>query len=233
MRVLAGGPARETESAVFRAHRLGLVAQSGRILVDVRHEVVEPVGSDERWPHEAVRRVAASRQRFMDEVEGCRYVSRYPKPNYDGLLMVDSDIVMGPGVLDRLWSVDADVVYGVFWTVWPNFDMPMPQVWDRHPYGHTKEVFRSLLAGEDVEVFGGGACTLFRGRAFESRYYPLLKGLETEGWVGEDRTYCIGLEARGIKQVAVSGLPIVHLYHPDQQTDEAVAEALELVGLEV
>ncbi len=35
---------------------------------------------------------------------------------YDALLMVDTDVILGPGVLRRMWEVDADVVYGVYYT---------------------------------------------------------------------------------------------------------------------
>jgi hypothetical protein len=44
-------------------------------------------------------------------------------------------------------------------------------------------------------------------------------------WGGEDRTFCLGLETRGIKQIAVTGLPILHLDTPEKQTPAAIAEA--------
>lgn len=256
MRVLAGGPARETGSDLFRLHVDGLEAQEW---VEVVHEVVAPesdpaaefVGGESRWPLTQVERVAQCRQRFMERVghNACvKATSRLPGDpvwksvprlmsygNYDAVLMVDTDVILGPGVLDRLWAVDADVVYGVFWSVWPGGRVPLPQVWDIHPYGHTQALQEALVAGGEVEVLGGGACTLFRGRAFESRYWPLLEGLKRSGgaWAGEDRTFCLGLECRGIRQVAVAGLPIVHLYRPEQQTPEALAEARRMVGLSV
>jgi len=229
VRVLAGGPSREVESGVFRLHRDSLAGQAG-FDVTVRHDVV-PDGGGERWTGSKIERVARVRQRFLDLAES---------DFYDGLFMVDTDVVCGPNVLQRLWEVDAPVVYGVFWTVWPGWEKPMPQVWDIHPYGYTEECLRPLFeAGlngwvDEVEVLGGGACTLFRGRAFESRYWPPIRGLlRAQGgiWAGEDRHYCIGCEARDIRQVAVVGLPIVHLYTPDQQTPESLEEAKEAVGI--
>lgn len=110
-----------------------------------------------------------------------------------------------------------------------------PQVWDITPYGWTKETADALNAPgvNEVEVLGGGACTLFRGRAFESRYWPLLKSLTPHGsmMAGEDRSYCLGLEARGIKQVAVTGLKIHHCYTLAEQTKPALARIREKVGL--
>jgi hypothetical protein len=110
-----------------------------------------------------------------------------------------------------------------------------PQVWDRHPYGFTPECWAALKAPgvNEVPVLGGGACTLFRGRAFESRYWPLLASLRHAGgiWPGEDRAYCLGLECRGIKQVAVTGLPIKHCYDVGSQTKPALERVRNEVGL--
>lgn len=223
MRVLAGGPARETESDVFLLHKEGLEGQKG-FEIHVKHDVVPPLPQQEhtRWFGKAIERVAFSRQRMFEFADG-----------YDGLLMVDTDVVMGPGVLEALWAVDAPVVYGVFWSVWPGYDKPLPQVWDEHPYGfRSRDLMKALVMGEPVEVYGGGACTLFRQDAFRSHYWPLIQGMPGGSmWGGEDRTYCLGCCFLGIKQMAVGGLPIVHLYTPEQQTPDALKEAREVVGL--
>src|SRR5690606_8665855 len=128
--------------------------------------------------------------------------------HWDALLFVDTDVILGPGVLERMWAVDADVAYGVFWTEadWGQPEHgPAPQVWMHHPYGFDRETWRALKAPgvNEVPVNGGGACTLIRGRGFESRYWPLLEGIRYAGGMmaGEDRSYCIGLECRGIRQV--------------------------------
>jgi len=231
-RILAGGPTRERESDLYRLHKRGLEAQRGdRFSVHLTHEEVRPPESDgPRWTLDKIDAVARVRQSFMNEAA--------PLHNrFDGLFMVDSDVVIGPGVLERMWAVSAAVVYGVFWTQWPGFSAELPQVWDTHPYGfYTDALKEMLLAKNEVReypVFGGGACTLIRGRGFDSHYHPLLDGLRhADGMLkGEDRTYCLGLEARSIRQVAITGLPILHLYDESQQTPAALAEARELVGL--
>ena len=246
MRVLAGGPARETESEMFRLHVEGLEAQAGEAFdITVRHEVVPDTGGP-RWHHEKIERVAGVRQRFLGAVkwDGLTveaWVRGEPKPDdaYDALLLVDTDVILGPGVLERMWAVDADVVFGVFWTKadWgnaPGIDT-WPQVWSHHPYRFDSDVWDALVAPgvNEVEVRGGGACTLIRGRGFESRYWPLLESLSAYGdmMCGEDRSFALGLECRGIKQVAVTGLPIIHLHDARLQTPEMVAEARERVGL--
>lgn len=265
MNILAGGPARETESAVFKLHEEGLEAQSfaprapilssssteeeigvaARVVtgarVQVQHEVVRDAGGP-RWTRQKIARVAQVRQRFMKR---CQPWSE-TLPN--ALFMVDTDVICGPGVLERLMQVDADVVFGVFFTQasWGGPYGPWPQVWTKNPYGFDPLSAELLTEGLDgivneVEVFGGGACTLIRGRGFESRYWPLLDSLQVGHddtviredargmWAGEDRSYCLGLEARGIRMVAVTGLPIVHLH--TERSDEAVARAREEVGL--
>ncbi len=230
-KILCGGPAREVESLVFQFHVEQLRAQSGFDL-EVRHEIVTDPGGPSRWRGDKIQKVAKCRQDFMDAVgvptivvDGDNWISSLP---YDALFMVDSDVILGPGVLQRMWEVDADVVYGVFWTHsdWGGTTADWPQVWDLNPYGWRQETADALLAPgiNEVPVLGGGACTLFRGRAFESKYFPLLASLERHPnmFAGEDRTYCLGLECRGIKQVAVTGLPIHHCYHLSDQTRPAL-----------
>lgn len=246
MRVLCGGPTRETESEMFALHSEGLRAQAAADLeVVLRHETVPDPGGP-RWFHEKIERVAKVRQEFLERVDkesgGAHITSGWALtsyPSFDALLLVDSDVILGPGVLERMWQVDADVVYGVFFTRadWgnaPGIDT-WPNVWDAHPYRFTEECWNELVAPgvNEVEVLGGGACTLIRGRGFESRYWPLLESIRFAGgmWGGEDRAFNLGLEARGIRQVAVTGLPIVHLYTDAHRTPEMVAEARERVGL--
>lgn len=231
-KVLAGGPTRETEGDLFRLHREGLEAQrAGRYQVHITHEKVKPPDGDgPRWTVDKIDKVAVARQNFMDEAR--------PFWRYDALFMVDSDVIIGPGVLKRMWQVDAPVVYGVFWTQWPGYSAELPQVWDTHPYGFYTDLLKDMLIHRDeiaeYPVFGGGACTLIRGSGFDSHYHPLMDGLRAADgmWSGEDRTFCLGLEARLHSQVAITGLPIRHLYTESQQTPAALEEARTFTGLE-
>ena len=241
MNILAGGPARETESDLFLLHREGLEAQGD---VEIRHEIVPDPGGP-RWNPEKIERVAKVRQRFMDHCDDdcpCTkgretecMCDTLPVPPARSLFMVDTDVICGPGVLDRMLEVDADVVFGVFTTKcsWGGPWGDWPQVWTRHPYGFDTNTAKLLVEPgvNEVEVFGGGACTLIRGRGFESRYWPLLDSLQGAPgmWGGEDRSFCLGCETRGIRMVAVTGLPIVHL-HADH-SPLAVREARIATGL--
>jgi len=252
MRVLAGGPARETSSDLYRLHCDGLRAQAfdGCEIV-VRHEIVPDVGGP-RWHHDKIERVAKARQAMMEAVHDDfgvhgreAWVAGAPAIGADALFMIDTDVIVGPGVLERLWAVDADVVVGVMWTR-SDWGQPVtsdvaPQVWFTNPYSwHPNDIpamtcWNALCEPgvNEVEIKGGGAVTLIRGRGFESHYWPLFDSLRAAPgmWGGEDRTYCLGLEARGIRMVGVTGLPIVHLYTPELRTPAKLAEARKLVGL--
>jgi hypothetical protein len=136
-----------------------------------------------------------------------------------------------------MWEVDADVVFGVYWTRcdWGGEMADWPQCWNITPYGWTQDCADALKAPgiNEVEVLGGGACTLIRGRGFESRYWPLLQSLVPHNsmMAGEDRSYCLGLECRGIRQVAVTGLRIRHCYTLADQTKPALERIRKEVGL--
>jgi len=222
MKILAGGPARETGSDLFKLHVECLEAQGD---VTVRHIHTPDIGGP-KWHRAKIQRVAPARQEMI--------VNAAVGP-FDALFMVDTDVLAGARVLERMLKVDADVVYGVFWSYWPGFNEPQPQVWDRHPFGHSAHMKRFMTRAKrdrtisEYTVLGGGACTLIRNRGFESRYHPLLESVSEIGgmWEGEDRTYCLGLETRGIKQVAVFGLPIMHLDTPESSTPEKLAAARE------
>ncbi len=227
MRILVGGPTRETESSLFHTHVEGLEAQAfpGVELV-FQHDICTDPGGP-RWTGDKIHRVAALRQGFLD----------YANSQFDALFMVDSDLILGPGVLRRMLEAPAPAVYGVFWTRadWGGSMAEWPQVWNVNPYGWTQDCADQLREPgvNEVEVLGGGACTLIRGAGFESRYAPLLKSLvPLPGmWGGEDRSYCLGLEARGIKQLAVTGLQIHHCYTLQDQTRPALKRIKEAVGL--
>lgn len=258
MRILAGGPTREVESPMFQLHVEGLRAQgesqhpekaaiggspssAPAIDVTVHHELVPDCGGP-RWHVEKIERVARARDTMLSRFHNDWMDDPTPIP-FDGLFLVDTDVIIGPGVLSRLLAVDADVVHAVYWTPddWgqPKESDVAPQVWWTNPYDWNDigaaACWNALCEPgvNEIEVNGGGACTLIRGRGFESHYWPLLESLRGAGrmWPGEDRTFCLGLECRGIRQVAVTGLPVVHLYTDRHRTPDVLARAREMVGL--
>lgn len=240
MRILAGGPARETESELFLAHKASLEAQKGDFDLEIRHITVPDPLEPHEWAADKIERVAQARQQMMGVPFNCEcgHPLTYPQhdhamkcmscdcsdgkpPGLEALFMVDTDVVLGPDVLAQMLKVDAPVVYGVFWTHSDWMGLPLrdcPQVWEIHPYSFTKPFWNALsMARHHVRLFpvaGGGACTLIRGRGFESHYHPIIPSFQKMAgmWKGEDRTFAVGCEFLGIPQIAVTGLDITHHY---------------------
>jgi len=186
---------------------------------DVRH----PDHEGHSWSVQAMHRVGWLRQQLVEraELEG-----------YDAVWLVDDDLVCAPDTLARLLRVDVPVVYGIFWT--PSIDgsgVEMPQCWDvHHPYQASQEALDAWRRGWAVEVVGGGACTLLRREAWPTyRWWPPMPGLpHHELWQGEDRAACIRACAAipPLRQVALGGLDITHLYRAQQREPEAVEAAV-------
>lgn len=231
MSTLIAAPLRPgPETLVRRLWREGLQANASvddetcQMVVGSR----APDHGSPRWTPARIAEVAFAREAFVTEAR---------EGGFDELWMVDDDVVCGPGVLERMRQVEADVVYGVFWTQsdwggrWGNW----PQVWMTHPYGfvgHPEAWDELTLQGEarELPVAGGGACTLLRGEALSAapQYHPLLEGLRFAGgmWCGEDRSFALRCAVRGVSQIAVTNLPIVHLH--GLEVEEGSDEGQEL-----
>lgn len=235
MRILAGGPAVDIEAPYFKASMASVKGQQTQHELDVQYIVDQDAGDfavtedNHLWSDDSVLRVGRMRQDFLDVAEA---------QGYDACWMVDTDLIVGPRTLELLLDVDAPIVFGVFWTTWSGQPGPLPQVWDKHSYsfnhymqGEAKvyPTIQALLQGREVEVIGGGACTLIRREAFgKARYSPPLEGMP---WWGEDRDFCTRAQVHGLKMVATPRPKIVHLYTPEQRTPEAIEHAQQLVGI--
>jgi hypothetical protein len=148
---------------------------------------------------------------------------------YDGLWLLDADLLMGPRTLWSLYHTEAPVVCGVFWTQWQNEPScpPLPQVWLRHPYQldgrgwNSGDFLHALAARHRVEVWGQGACTLYRTEVFHKGVnYTTVPDLPTEGmWTGEDRHLCTRAERLHVPMIADAWPNIWHCYHPQQIAD--------------
>lgn len=156
---------------------------------------------------------------------------------YDGLWLVDADLLMAPRVLWSLYHCDAPVACGVFWTRWQNTPdcPPLPQVWLRHPYQldgrgmNSGEFLHRLASRERLQVYGQGANTLYRTEVFRKGVnYGTVPDLPKEGmWAGEDRHLCTRAERLHVPMYADAWPDLWHCYHPHQQGEvEAWSQAL-------
>lgn len=148
---------------------------------------------------------------------------------YDGVWLVDADLVMAPRVLWSLYHCDAPIACGVFWTRWQNTPdcPPLPQVWLRHPYQldgrgkNTGEFLHELFTRQRVEVWGQGANTLYRSEVFRKGVsYATVPDLPQEGmWAGEDRHLCTRAERLHVPMYADAWPDLWHCYHPHQHAE--------------
>lgn len=142
---------------------------------------------------------------------------------YDGLFLIDSDIMVDPYVLIRLWYEEYEIISNIVWTQEQEEAEWLPQVWmkDRDKLYEKLSVKREGTAKDqkrtanflkkmkepDVyEVDGLGACTLIRREA-------LLKGVKFNPSVyEEDQHFCIRATALNIPLFVDTRVPAYHIY---------------------
>lgn len=153
------------------------------------------------WPEEAVWRVAAYKDLMIEHAVDAKY---------DGLFLVDSDLVLHPQTLKQLWSAQADIISEIFWTRWQPGQPALPQVWQSGSYSLTPEFIEQLRGYGVFPVGGLGACTLIRSAAMNAgvRFHKVA-GLDM--W-GEDRHFCARAKSLGIDLYVDTHYPAYHIY---------------------
>lgn len=178
------------------------------------------------WSEPTFAWLARERQRLLREARD---------RGFDAILLVDSDLILGPETLRSLLDTQKSVVSAVFWTRWQRDTPPLPQVWQRHPYefagrGLEAHEFLGRLAHRDlVQVGGLGACTLIRAGVLDRvAYWPLLDGLPSGGmWQGEDRHFAVRAQRNHVELWADAWPDVFHAYRPsDVEKADAVSERL-------
>lgn len=173
------------------------------------------------WREELIWRVAS----YKDEM-----IRLAREQGYDGLFLVDSDLVMHPRTLQQLVAADVEIVSEVFWTRWTPQDQELPQVWLRDQYTLHAQGRNEQLSAQDVlhrqqafltelrqpgvyEVGGLGALTFIRKPALDAGVS--FAEVPALGFWGEDRHFCIRAQALGLKLHVDTHYPALHLYRKD------------------
>ncbi|MEK5329967.1 tetratricopeptide repeat-containing glycosyltransferase family 2 protein [Lysinibacillus sp. FSL W8-0992] len=147
--------------------------------------------------------------------------------NYDGLFLIDSDLMLYPSTLQNLWDEQKDIISNVFWTEWQKDIEALPQVWMMDEYtlyeikngeklepieiaNRTAAFIKQLKVPGVYEVGGLGACTLISRKA-------LLKGVRFKqmknlSFWGEDRHFCIRAAALDLQLFVDTRFPAFHIY---------------------
>lgn len=146
---------------------------------------------------------------------------------YDGLLLVDSDLVLHPDTLSWLMAAKKPVVSEIFWTSWTPDQPPLPNVWHNGVYRLWAQLPGDQLPQEEqlrraeawltrlqrpglYPVGGLGACTLISREALEKgARYAIIPNLD---YWGEDRHFCVRTMALGIELWVDTHVPPLHLY---------------------
>lgn len=170
------------------------------------------------WTDSLVWKVAGFKDQLID------YAKQH---KYDGLFLVDSDLLLQPETLEVLLQSDKDIISEIFWTSWTPNSLPAPQVWLTDEYTQYERFRNEQLTPEEqylrqysffgklrvpgvYEVGGLGACTLIRKKALEAGVsFSRIKNLSF--W-GEDRHFCVRAQALGLSLFVDTHHPAFHLY---------------------
>jgi hypothetical protein len=187
-------------------------------------------GGTHLWNTASIDHVGRQKQRLINYAI---------ETGYTHIFFVDSDLLLEPTTLVSLWETKSDIANAVFWTAWQQGSQPGPQCWLTHPYNlnglgiKEPEFIRTLAERQATRCLGGGACVLIAVAACKKglRYHPRLQGLPEGGmWQGEDRTFALLAQRLHERQLADGWPDVFHAYHPEQRTEEALADAWDVLG---
>lgn len=170
------------------------------------------------WDYSIIDRVAELKNKIIEF--SC-------EEKYDYLFLVDSDIVLHVETLQRLLSLQKDIVSNVFWTKISRWDYYEPQVWlmdqrwffDPSDPKTKSRIYRTAKHMEFIEMLkqkgtyrvgGLGACTLISRKVILAGV-NFSKLYNISFW-GEDRAYCIRAVAAGFELYVDTYYPAYHIY---------------------
>ncbi|WP_138751222.1 glycosyltransferase [Paenibacillus sinopodophylli] len=184
-----------------------------------RSDAITPYARDEfthYWSNDLIDKVAS----WKDDI-----IHTARDQHYDGLFLIDSDLLLQPQALQSLVTADKEIVSAIFWTQWQPNTMELPQVWLKDTYWPFQND-ATLKAGDGAEaavqfimmlrqpgvyeVGGLGACTYINRIALEKPIsFRTIPNLSI--W-GEDRHFCIRAAALGIGLSVDTRYPAFHVY---------------------
>lgn len=170
--------------------------------------------------------------------------------DYEGVFLVDSDLVLRPDTLRWLTAAEKDIVAEAFWTQFFKSDWTVPNAWawgecrlffvdaTEDPRNFTEEeIHRRIRAWFSEirvpglhEVAGTGACILISRAVIDAGvdYTPVPR----LGWWGEDRFFQVRSAVAGFSTWLDTHCPPLHLYRESdlERVEAWKAEAREAVS---
>jgi hypothetical protein len=181
---------------------------------NVKHKLVSdeiaPVkysDGTKRWNHENFSRLIEMKHDIVEYAKS---------KEFDYIFMVDSDILLQPETLEKLYEHQKSIVSEVFWTRWVETELSeFPNCWDYDHYGFLgAERIISLKNPGLYQVGGLGAVTLIKTSVFDMYVnYKPLRNVSFSAW--EDRSFCIRAEASGYDLWIDTALPAFHIYRSE------------------
>ncbi|CAI6085453.1 glycosyltransferase [Cohnella sp. JJ-181] len=170
------------------------------------------------WNEDAIWRVASYKNMLIHYAR---------ERQFDGLFLVDSDLLLHPHTVEQLVEARVDIVSEIFWTRWQPHAQSQPQVWLQDEYvqyeRHRGETLTEEQIGQRYDAFldklrkpglyevgGLGACTLISRKALEAGVS--FRPIPNLSFWGEDRHFCIRAAALGLSMYVDTHLPAYHIY---------------------
>lgn len=131
--------------------------------------------------------------------------------DYDGLFLVDADLLLHPHTLTHLVSLEKDFVFEIFWTVFTDQIFAKPNCWDVHSWDYyNADSILKLKEPGTYKVGAGGACTLISKKALQNGLdFSRIKNMP---YAGEDRHICTRAEVLGFDIFVDTHYPAYHLF---------------------
>jgi hypothetical protein len=162
-------------------------------------------GPTHTWSDTAVRRVTQIKNSA---------IRQFLETDASHLFLVDSDVLIPPGLIDHLRAVSTDVISAVYWTRFNAGQPFLPNVWDFNTYQFAGPDSILRLRGSGHHRVGGlGACTLVNRPVLEAGVgFSEIPNLRL--W-GEDRHFCVRAATAGFELMADSCVTPFHVYRRD------------------
>lgn len=132
-------------------------------------------------------------------------IDQFMETDASHLFLIDSDVLIQPGLIDHLADADEPIIASVYWTSWHPRRGQGPNMWGSNP--------RPLRTPGHHEVVGTGACTLIQRDVLSKvRFAPEPHNQQE----GEDRWFCWHAREYGYRLMMCSHLNPFHVYRDSE-----------------
>jgi hypothetical protein len=150
-----------------------------------------------KWDVPTYQRVAAIKNAAINRF--------YRRTNASHLFLIDSDVLVQPGLVEHLAAAKEPIIASVYWTKWFPHIGRGANMWGSPP--------EPLVKPGHYEVWGTGACTLIQRRVLRKVKFEPQPHNAREG---EDRWFCDLARQAGYRLMMCSHLNPFHVYRDSE-----------------